>query len=252
MKNVFIPLIIFSVSSTLIIQILFIVLIRKILVLKKVRENLNFEKQSYECLVSSYDGIRAFRHDFANIMQSISGYLITDDLSGLKSYYSSIFHECEEIKKLSIFNKDVLNSPPVLSIITEKYSKAQNLGIDFNIEVMTNLNSINMNIYDFTRILGIFLDNSIEASCKASKKVINIIFSRDSINHFDSLIIENSCPLNSTIDTKKIFEKDYSTKPKNTGLGLWKVRKIVNKYENVTLSTSVNDDYFKHHLKIYY
>ena len=229
-----------------------ITLILKTLDLLKAELSLDCEKKSYNCLVSSYDGIRSFKHDFSNIMQSIGGYLMTDDLEGLKIYYASIFKDCEELKKLSILNKDVLNSPPVLSLITEKYYKAQDLGIDFNIEVFVDLNSLNMNIYEFTRILGIFLDNSIEAANLSAKKVINIIIAKDARKHCDSLIIENSYESSTSIDTTKIFEKDYSTKPKNTGLGLWKVKKILKKYDNVFLNTTVTDDSFRHQLKIYY
>lgn len=115
-----------------------------------------------------------------------------------------------------------------------------------------DLNSLNMNIYEFTRILGIFLDNSIEAANLSKKKTINIMIVKDTRNHFDSLVIENSYEPGVLIDTNKIFEKNYSTKPKNTGLGLWKVKNILKKYNNISLNTTVTDTYFRHQLKIYY
>lgn len=248
MKSVFISLFIFSLLSGFTILALYVLLIKKILILKR---SLDYEKQSYNCLVSSYDGIRAFRHDFSNIMQSISGYLMTNDLDGLKGYYSSIFKDCEEINKLSILNKDVLNSPPVLSLMAEKYHKAQTLGIEFNIEVFTDLKKLNINAYEFTRILGIFLDNSIEACIDCSKKYINVTIAKNVRESYDYLSIENSCTSN-IIDTNQIFEKNYSTKPNNTGLGLWKVNKIINKHENLELTTSASNNTFKHILKIYF
>lgn len=75
---------------------------------------------------------------------------------------------------------------------------------------------------------------------------------KDTRNHFDSLVIENSYEPGVLIDTNKIFEKNYSTKPKNTGLGLWKVKNILKKYNNISLNTTVTDTYFRHQLKIYY
>ena len=42
------------------------------------------------------------------------------------------------------------------------------------------------------------------------------------------LIIENTYT-NKQICIDKIFEKDFSTKPHNTGLGLWEVKKILSK-----------------------
>ncbi|MGN1329935.1 MAG: sensor histidine kinase [Clostridia bacterium] len=230
---------------------LLIALILKILALKAAETQIECEKKSYDFLSNSYDCIRGFKHDFSNIMQSIGGYILNDDLDGLKKYYSSIFKECSELKKISVFNKDVLNSPPVLALIAEKYYKAKELDIEFNIEVFIDLNNLNMDIYEFTRILGIFLDNSIEAASQSAKRIINITISKDFRNHFDSLIIENSCD-SEIIDTEKIFEKNFSTKPKNTGLGLWKVKNILTKYDNVSLNTSVRNNFFKHQLKIYY
>lgn len=230
---------------------IFIMLIRRIFALEDAEGVIDSEKKSYESLSHSYDCMREFKHDFSNIMQSIGGYLYTDDLDGLKTYYSSIFKECSELQKMSSFNKDVLNSPPVLSLITDKYYKAKDLGIEFNIDVLLDLTTLNMDIYEFTRVLGIFLDNSIEASSKASNKFINILINKNINNDFASIVIENSC-IDSNIDTSKIFDKNFSTKPKNTGIGLWKVKKILKHYDNIFLNTSVNNNLFRHQLKIYY
>lgn len=242
--------VVFIISNFFLIALL-ITLVLKIFDLKYAQSTIEYEKKSYSFLSTSYDCVRGFKHDFSNIMQAIGGYILTEDLPGLKEYYSSVFKDCSELHKLSIFNKDVLNSPPVLSIIAEKYYKASELDIDFNIDVFVDLNDLKMDIYEFTRILGIFLDNSIEAASQSSKKIINIIISKDYRNNFDLITVENSCNIDD-IDTDKIFEKNFSTKPKNTGLGLWKVKNILKKYDNVYLNTSVNNNFFRHQLRIYY
>lgn len=231
--------------------IILTMLIKRSFALEKAEYVIDSERKSYDSLCHSYDSMREFKHDFSNIMQSIGGYLYTDDLDGLKVYYSSIFKECSELQKCATLNKDVLNSPPVLALITEKYYKAKDLGIEFNIDVLLDLTTLNMNIYEFTRVLGIFLDNSIEAASKASQKFINILLTKDINNNFASIVVENSCQDNA-IDTSRIFDKDFSTKPKNTGIGLWKVKKILNHYDNILLNTSVNNNLFRHQLKIYY
>lgn len=252
MKSILISLLVLSIFSILIIFILFFILIKKSLLLRKTKESLEFEKQSYECLANTYDGIRGFRHDFSNIMQSISGYLLTDDLVGLKNYYSSIFHECEEIKQSSVLNKEVINCPPVLSLLSRKYKKAQEANIKFNIEIFSDLNKLNISSYEFTRILGIFLDNSIEACQNCSEKNINVIIARNSIEKYDYLIVENSINPDSNINLDNIFKKDFSTKPQNSGIGLWKVKNIVNKNNSLSLDTTISENNFKHILKIFY
>lgn len=231
--------------------IILTMLIKTSFSLEKAEYVIDSERKSYDSLSHSYDSMREFKHDFSNIMQSIGGYLYTDDLDGLKIYYSSIFKECSELQKCSTLSKDVLNSPPVLALITEKYYKAKDLGIEFNIEVLLDLTTLNMDIYEFTRVLGIFLDNSIEAASNASQKFINILLTKDINNNFASIVVENSCQ-DTAIDTSRIFDKDFSTKPKNSGIGLWKVKKILKHYDNILLNTSVNNNLFRHQLKIYY
>ena len=248
MKTLLISLFIFSLCISCIIFILYIVLFKKMISLK---QDLYYEKQSYNCLSSSYDGIREFKHDFSNIMQAISGYLITDDLDGLKKYYSSIFKDCEEIKQMSVFNREIFNNPAILSLIAEKYNSAKKFGIDFNIEVFTDLSKLNINTYELTRILGIFLDNSIEACQNLNTSKINVIISQDNQKKYDYIIIENTYDNSDTINTTKIFEKNYSTKPENTGIGLCKVKKIISKHKNLELKTDTYDNIFKHYLKIY-
>ena len=248
MKTLLISLFVFSLCISCAIFILYIILFKKMISLK---HDLYYEKQSYNCLSTSYDGIREFKHDFSNIMQAISGYLITDDLDGLKQYYSSIFKDCEEIKQLSVLNREIFNNPAVLSLIAEKYNFAKKIGIDFNIEVFTDLNKLNINTYELTRILGIFLDNSIEACQNLDNSKINVIISQDTQRNYDYIIIENTYDNSNKINTIKIFDKNYSTKPENTGIGLCKVKKIISKHKNLELKTNTYDNIFRHYLKIY-
>ena len=50
---------------------------------------------------------------------------------------------------------------------------------------------------------------------------------------------------------KKFTKKGYSTKPHNTGLGLWEVENILKKHKNITRFTSKDDKLFKQQIEIY-
>lgn len=65
------------------------------------------------------------------------------------------------------------------------------------------------------------------------------------------LIVENTYT-NKDVNTDKIFEKGYSTKQGNTGLGLWEVRQILKKNNNLNLFTTKNDDFFTQQFEIFY
>ena len=107
-----------------------------------------------------------------------------------------------------------------------------------------------MKIYEFARILGILLDNAIEASSECKEKIINISFRNDEKNNRQLIKIENTYN-NKDVDTTKIFAKGISGKENHTGLGLWEVQNILTKNNNISLFTSKNNRFFSQQLEIY-
>jgi len=197
-----------------------------------------------------HDNIRAFKHDFNNIVQAIGGYIGTNDMDGLKQYYHELQEDCQKANNLSALNPATINNPAIYSILAAKYHKADSLGIKVNLEVFIDLNRLNIKIYEFTRILGILLDNAIEATSNCNDKIINVYIRKDFNQNRQLLIIENTY-FDKNIDTEKIFEKGYSTKDNNTGIGLWEVKQILSKNNNLNLFTSKDDKLFKQQLEIY-
>ena len=197
-----------------------------------------------------HDNVRAFKHDFSNIVQAIGGYIGTNDMEGLKTYYSQLLGDCQKVNNLYTLSPEVINNPAIYSLLTSKYHKADELGIKINLEVFLNLNELNMKIYEFTRALGILMDNAIEAASECDEKIINVEIRKDFKVNRQLLIIENTYK-EKDVDLDKIYEKGYSSKPNNTGLGLWEVRQIMKKNNNLNLYTTKNDEFFNQQLEIY-
>ena len=212
--------------------------------------NLEQEKEYNKSLKSLQDELHTFRHDFSNIMCTIGGYVQLKDIEGLSKYYSQIQKDINKVNTLGALNPETINNPAIYSLISSKYGKALEHGIDMTINTFLNMNSLNMKIYEFTRVLGILLDNAIEAAKECDEKIINIEIRKDSARNRQLLIIENTYT-NKDIDTEKIYEKDFSTKEGNSGLGLWEVRKILTKNTNLNLFTSKNNRFFKQQLEMY-
>lgn len=197
-----------------------------------------------------HDNIRAFKHDFNNIVQSIGGYISAENIEGLRKYYSQLLSDCKDSNNLNVLDPNVINEPSIYSLITSKYYKATELGITMNLEIFLDLTTINMKIYEFTRIFGILLDNAIEAASECEQKEIKIIIQKDTSSARQLAIVKNTYK-DKQIDTEKIYEKGFSSKPNNTGLGLWKVRQILKSNTNLSLYTSKNNEYFSQQLEIY-
>ena len=198
-----------------------------------------------------HDNVRGFKHDFDNIVTTIGGYIRTEDMEGLKKYYLELEDDCQRVNNLYILNPEIVNNDGVYNLLTKKYNDADSKNIKVNITFLLDISKIHMKIYEFARILGILLDNAIEASSECDDKIINLSFRNDTKNSRELIVIENSYK-NKEVDTEKIFEKGISEKEDHTGLGLWEVRKIVKKNSNVNLHTSKNNKFFSQSLEIYY
>lgn len=198
-----------------------------------------------------HDNIRGFKHDFWNIVQGIGGYIDKNDIEGLKQYYSKLVEDCQQVNNLTALSPSVVNNPAVYNVLANKYHMADELGIKINLEVFMDLNELNINSYELTRIIGILMNNAIEASKECEEKVINVTFRKDKHKHMQLVIVENTYK-DKNIDTEKIYEKGYSTKEGNTGLGLWEVRQIMKKHNNLNLYTTKTDEFFSQQFEIYY
>lgn len=206
------------------------------------QKNFEIEHLNYIC-----ETTREFKHDFNNIMQSMGGFIQTNNLEDLKQYYNSLIAECFHVNSLYRFHSKLMANTAIYSIIAYKYNIAEENKIKMDLDILTDLNNINFNTYQLCKILGIFLDNAIEATKECQNKFINLSF--ETINQNMIITVENTY-YSKKIPIEKLFKKDFSTKPGNTGLGLWEVNKIIKKHKNVLLYTEANDNFFIQKLKI--
>ena len=107
-----------------------------------------------------------------------------------------------------------------------------------------------MKIYDFTRILGILLDNAMDAAVECNRKIINVTFRKDMSNNMILVIIQNTYN-NKDVNTEEIYQKGITSKENHSGLGLWKVRQILMHNNNLNLFTTKNDEFFTQQFEIY-
>lgn len=214
------------------------------------------EAQLYnKTLTILHDSIRGFKHDFHNIVQSIGVYADRGDLEGLRIYYRQLLQDCGRTNNLTALNPEVINNPAIYNVLATKYHKADEIGVQINLGIFINLNEIekHMKIYEFTRILGILLDNAIEAAAECENKIIHVSFRKEQNRRRLLVIIDNTYK-NKDINVDKIYEKDFSTKSKetNSGLGLWEVRQILKKNNNLNLFTTKSEEFFSQQFEIYY
>lgn len=212
--------------------------------------DLRQEKLNNQTLRALHDDTSAFKHDFSNIITSIGGYITTNDMVGLKNYYYELLQDCDHVKNLCYLSPDIINNPAIYILLSDKYYKADGLGIKIYLECFIDFNKLNMQIYEFARILGILMDNAIEAASECEEKIIKVSILNEAHRNRQVLTIENTYK-DKDIDIEKIYEKGYSTKEHNTGLGLWEVNRIIEKHSNIARFSTKNKKFFKQQIEIY-
>lgn len=246
------PLII-TLLSLLTLTAFFIINIFSLISVIKLRnttQNLEESQLYNKTLQILHDNVRAFRHDFSNIVTAIGGYVSMNDMDGLKKYYSQLLIDCQRTNNLTTLSPEVINNPAIYNVLANKYHIADEKGIKIELSIFYDINKLNIKIYELTRILGILLDNAIEASAECENKIINVTVREEPNKNRKVILIENTYN-NKNINTETIYEKGFSTKQGNTGLGLWQVRQILKKNTNLNLYTYKNEEYFCQQLEIY-
>ena len=135
-------------------------------------------------------------------------------------------------------------------MLNNKYFKATNAGIKFELDFFLDLNTLQVNNYKFSRILGVLLDNAIEEAEKCDEKIIKVSFRRENKNHRAVFLVQNTYT-NKNVNIEEIFKKGFSGKQNHSGIGLWEVRKYVKNSKNLDLYTFKNDKFFSQELTIY-
>lgn len=124
-------------------------------------------------LEESYQTMRSFKHDYINMFTTISGFINEDDMPALKKYYqqkiaplNQTFMESDH--KLN--NLMYISCQELKSIFSSKLVYSLELGIKTELEIQETIEISGIDSLDISIIIGIFLDNAIEAAAESEEK----------------------------------------------------------------------------------
>ena len=210
------------------------------------------QKKYILALEKNNNEIKKFKHDFNNIILGLDGYINNDDFNKekLKKYFNSTimnFNNNIELNNIVIAKLNSIKVSSLKSLITNKVLVAQNNNIDVDINIQGEIHDFYTDEMQLSRILGILLNNAIEASLELTDdKIIemNII----QIDKTTDIQISNT--FNNTGTPIADFNKEgFSTKGTNRGLGLSSAHEIANKL-NMLLNTEIDGNTFIQNLSI--
>ncbi len=173
----------------------------------------------------NYQELRKFRHDYKNMLLGLKA--MQNESAIDEGYLNKMIDYSHQMIDNSVMRFSGLSNlkvDSVKSLMVAKLIHAEQSGIEVNFECLIPIANINMDEIKLVRILGILIDNAVEAAIESEEKRINTLFidSTDSIE----ISIENSFlgKLPSLSEMKKV---GFSKKGKNRGLGLSNAQDIL-------------------------
>lgn len=222
---------------------------------EQMQKMISQQKIYTEYLEKEEDKLRAFRHDYKNMLNSlkisIQNQSADQALIDLESYTENhlgkiSFSKYHDINHLKI---DSLKS-----ILITKLTEMKNLDIDYRFECVEEIRNLpkNLNEYDLTRIVGIVLDNAIEESLVVKReqdipKIEIMLFQEKENFEFE---VRNKVSKKNITSVDKMRKKRFSTKKNHLGLGLANIESISKKYPSMTISYQRMKDHFTFYLEV--
>ena len=193
--------------------------------------------------------LRKFESNYKDIFTSLhtmaddSDYqAINDSLRKLEIYSNSYFDNLS----MQLF-KDLGNvqNPYLKSLLISKLTLINQEKINCQFECRDVVNQVSIDIFDLVRLLGISIDNAIEATKNQTNGTIQIAIVQNGQLTF---LINNTAT--KKVDLKTMMQSGYTTKKNHSGFGMVNIQEIQKKYPNLFIQYHQTNDQFKLSIQI--
>ena len=193
--------------------------------------------------------VRAFRHDYKNMLAGLSQQAGAGETEALCAALSELDAGFDRRigEKIQVSTQvGNLRIPQVRSLLLSKLTAMGERGVDCRLEVLYPVERVGMDVWDFVRCLGILLDNAAEAALETETPWVEIVL----LAQGEALSLRVSNPYAGRIDPVKMWEEGWSTKGEGRGLGLPGYQRILEEYRNAGSAASWAGDVFVQDLTI--
>ncbi|KAF1297893.1 hypothetical protein BAU15_08285 [Enterococcus sp. JM4C] len=220
--------------------------------MEKVRQQENelIQQQLYiQKLENLQSEMKTFRHDYKNVISSIYLQSKEGDVSSIQTYLSSTMNLLDEqVGSGIMLSSQLVNLKvaEVKSLLLVKIMALEEEKIAYTLQIPYVIEKIAMSTNDFTRCLGILLDNALEEVRNQKQGTVHIQLTNESGELH--VVVKNSLVEKPLL--QKIWQEGYSTKGANRGLGLSSYQRILARYEAAFKQTLIEEHEFIQLFKI--
>ena len=245
----------FRIGTKIIFYIIAIFTFVTALIIVIIQENNNIKlKLEYDKLLEfmetyeiELENQRILRHEYKNQLITIKSKIIDKDKkSKVIDYINSILGDNTKFSQESYTKLQYLPANGIKALFYFKISESKNKGINTSINISTNikksvLNSLTTKEFkDLGILIGVYLDNAIEASQLSDDKLLGI----EIYNTEEGVIIIISNSYKGTIDEHKIGKIRFSTKGKGRGYGLMLVNNTLNNNKIIKIEREITKNLY--------
>ena len=196
-------------------------------------------------IVSLYNEIRGFRHDYTGMLVSLRMAIESKDLQEIDRVYSEVLVKANQklrSDKYTYFDLNNIEDSALRSLIAQSIVNAKTNDVEYTLEVKDIITPLSMELLDLVRVMSVLLNNAVEGAVESYQKQLEVAIIKLDLETL--VVIQNSCKKRK-VKSEDLFELGFSTKGRHRGLGLNNVKEILGKYDNVILETEIDNDVFK-------